>query len=281
MKRLDHYENIKKRIEQMDLTTVLCLNEMIEWSKLTEESRDEKLERICSAPLCEEDYNIVYTLYFRLKWIDVLSACTPQKGMTVLEVGSGSSPIIPNAMTALDAGSKYITANMNKDLTEGLKHNTSALPITIDIIEDDAINIKKYLDLNTIDTVVFEHSVNDILQGILCEKNGIDTINNDWFEILPEMIKIINREYINQTLEREVKDIFLKLVNNCLSVLKPNGYLIMSHYMFQYDLDLGYNADLWENMLPVIRPWMRELTSGKEVFLDGFDPQWWLFYQKY
>jgi hypothetical protein len=43
---------------------------------------------------------------------------------------------------------------------------------------------------------------------------------------------------------------------------------------------LGYNPELWENMLPVIRPWFAELSGGREVFFNGFDPQWWLFYQK-
>ena len=280
MKYLDNFKNIKKRIEQTDINAVLFPDELIGWHKLTEESKDIKLQRICSMPLDSEDFTIMYSLYFRLKWLDALRVCTHQKGMTVLEVGSGSSANIPNAMTVDDTSSRYITANMNKKLTEELKRNTSSLPIAIDVIEDDANNIKQYLAANTVDVIVFEHSVNDILQAILCESNGLDTTNNDWFAILPEMIKMISTAYVNQSLEQIVKIPFLSLINNCLSVLKPDGYLIMSHYMFQYDLNLGYNAELWENILPVIRPWLNELSNGKEVFFDGFDPQWWLFYQK-
>jgi predicted SAM-dependent methyltransferase len=200
--------------------------------------------------------------------------------MTVLEVGSGASTNIPCAMTVNDHTSKYITANMNKKLTQGLRNNTSNLPVKIKIIEDNADNIKNYLNADSVDAIVFEHSVNDVLQAILCENKGIDTTNNDWFEILPEMIKMISEDYVNRTLEHKTKTAFLSLINNCLSVLKPSGYLAMSHYMFQYDLDLGYNAELWENILPVIRPWLKELPIGKEVFVDEFDPQWWLFYQK-
>lgn len=280
MKQLDCFENVKRRIEQTDIKTVLFPTEINEWLNFTEEIKDRKLQRICSLPLCDEDFTVLYSLYFRLKWLDVLKTCTPLKGTTILEVGSGSSANIPNAMTVNDPTSTYITANMNKKLTEGLKRNTSSLPITINIIEDDANNIRNYFDTNTLDAIVFEHSVNDILQAILCEKNGIDTTNSDWFDILPEMIKMIGIEYVNQSLEQKVKDSFLSLIDNCLSVLKSNGYLVMSHYMFQYDLDLGYNDELWENMLLVVRPWLKELTIGKEVFFDGFDSQWWLFYQK-
>jgi hypothetical protein len=280
MKQLDNFELVKKRIEAIDLKSILFPNEIIEWSELTEEAIDKRIQRICSVPLCGEDFTVVYALYSRLKWLDVFNACTQKKGATVLEVGSGSSTIIPNAMTMYDIDSTYITANMNEKLTEALRNSISALPIEFDIIEDDANNIKKYLAPGSIDLVVFEHSANDVLQAILCEQKGIDTTHNDWFELLPKMIEIINKEYVEQTLEQNIKFTFLNLINNCLSVIKPGGYLAIAHYMFQYDLNLGYNPELWQNMVPIIRPWLNELSSGKEVSIDGFDPQWWMFYQK-
>ena len=280
MKHLDCYENVKNRIGQSDLSRILFPHELKEWLLLTDEAKDTSLQRICTLPLCDEDFTVAYTLYMRLKWLDALKACVPQKGSVVLEVGSGASDNIPNAMTIHDASSKYVTANMNRKLTQGLKQNTADLPLSIKIIEDDANNITKYLAANSVDLVVFEHSVNDVLQAILGEKNGIDTTNSDWFDVLPEMIKIICDEYANQNLAQSVKEPFLSLLSNCMSVLKPGGHLVMSHYMFQYDLDLGYNAELWQNMLPVVRPWLADLSVGKEVLYDGFDPQWWLFYKK-
>jgi len=122
--------------------------------------------------------------------------------------------------------------------------------------------------------------VNDILQAILYENKSFDTTNSDWFEFLPEMIRMINEEYVNQTLEAQVKVQFLSLLENCLSVLKPNGYLVMSHYVFQFDLNLDYNVELTENMIPMVRPWLKELSVGNELFFDELDPQWWLIYQK-
>ena len=122
--------------------------------------------------------------------------------------------------------------------------------------------------------------MNDILQAILYENKSFDTTNSDWFEFLPEMIRMINEEYVNQTLEAQVKVQFLSLLENCLSVLKPNGYLVMSHYVFQFDLNLDYNVELTENMIPMVRPWLKELSVGNELFFDELDPQWWLIYQK-
>lgn len=280
MKNLECFEDIKQKMNQTDVKSILFTNELPLWEALTEEEIQKKLYRICTTPLCDCDFTIVYTLYARMKWVEVLKNISSNKGIKVLEIGSGSSTIIPEAMAAFDMESTYITANMNKKLTEGLREKTSSLPVQIEVIEDDAIHIKNYLASDSVDAIVFEHSVNDILQAILCENNGIDTTNKDWFEILPEMIKMISGEYVNQTLEQKVKSHFLSLVNNCLSVLKPGGYLAMSHYMFQYDLDLGYHAELWENMLPYVRPWFEGIGNIREVSIEGFDPQWWLFFQK-
>lgn len=280
MKHLDNFEDVKKRIEEIELKSILFPDEISNFSELSKETIYKRLHRICSVPLSEEDFTVVYTLYSRLKWCEVFKAYALSDRLTVLEVGSGSSTIIPKALWAYDEKSKYITANMNKKLTEELKHNISKTPIKFNIIEDDANNIKNYINSSNIDLVVFEHSVNDVLQAILCEQSGIDTVHKDWFEILPKMIELINKEYVNETLEMKVKYLFLNLVNNCLSVLKPGGYIVMSHYMFQYDLDLGYNKELWQNMISVVRPWINEILSGKEIFIDGFDPQWWLFYKK-
>jgi len=280
MKHLDNYKNVMELIRQNDLNSILFPWELKEWSNMPDEIKEQKIQRICSIPLCNEDFTVVYSVYFRIKWLDAFNKCLSCKEVTVLEVGSGSSVNIPNALTFFSKASRYITANMNKKLTEGLRQNTASLPIIIDIIEDDANNILNHLAPDSVDAIAFEHSVNDVLQAILCEKKGIDTTHSDWFDILPEMIKIIGNEYVNNTLEQSVKNEFLSLVRNCLSVLKPGGYIIMSHYMFQYDLDLGYNQELWQNMLHVIRPWLKELDIGKEASVDGFDSQWWLFYQK-
>ncbi|MDR2569155.1 MAG: hypothetical protein LBD23_02505 [Oscillospiraceae bacterium] len=284
MRYLDTYDNVSGMFEQADIDKVLFPYELKEWTALSNKIKTQKIRRLCSVPLCNEDFTVVYSLYMRLKWIAAFKACintdAAGRGAVVLEVGSGSSVNIPNALTVFDSSYKYITANMNKKLTEGLRKNTASLPIKIEIIEDDANNIKKYLSPGSVDAIVFEHSVNDILQAILCERNGIDTTNSDWFEILPEMIKLISDKYVEQKLEMYVKNIFLSLLKNCISVLKPGGHLIMSHYMYQYDLDLGYNQELWENIIPLVRPWLNELQSGCEVFIDSFDPQWWSFYQK-
>jgi len=50
--------------------------------------------------------------------------------------------------------------------------------------------------------------------------------------------------------------------------------------MYQYDLDRGINRDFWENLLLIVRKWINGAGIGKEVFIDGFEPQWWMFIKK-
>jgi hypothetical protein len=54
----------------------------------------------------------------------------------------------------------------------------------------------------------------------------------------------------------------------------------MSHYMFQLDLDWGYPQNLWEDMIPITREWIKGFTGCQEVSFEGFDPHWWMFFRK-
>ena len=156
--------------------------------------------------------------------------------------------------------SQYITANLNKELTNIFKAKTKNLPITVEVIEDDAQNIEEVSGTDAFDMVVFEHSANDVIETILAEKNGI--------------------EYQNGTLEQTVKPEFLYLISSCLKVLKPNGRIAINHYQFQYNLDIGLNPDWNENLLPVVRTWINEAKLGKEVIVQDFEQQWWMFLKK-
>ena len=170
---------------------------------------------------------------------------------------------------------EYLTANLNKELTQIFKWKTENDPISISVVEDDAANIKKYMGDSHFDVIAFEHSLNDVIETILAEKNGIDTVNKGWMEILPEITEVVNREWYKGTFEENVKTELIGLINACLEVLKPNGWLIFAHYQFQYNLDIGLSAELNSGLIPMVRQWLDGI--GKEVFFKGFDDNWWMF----
>ena len=224
---------------------------------------------------------IIYTWYFRWKWIEALKSIHKENAITVCEVGSGGSDIIPQAIDKAfnSSESRYITSNLNKELTAIFKSKTQNLSLNIQVIEDDAVNMNEVIPDNSVDAVVFEHSVNDVIETILAEKYGIDTVNSDWMKILEPITEIENREYSAKTLEVNAKAEFLNLIHSCIKVLKPGGYIVCAHYQFQDNLDLGLNPELNENYPNIAKEWINSANIGKEVFIDGFNPRWWMFLQ--
>jgi len=218
--------------------------------------------------------------YVSRSWRRLLDLRGAGGPVTMLEIGAGSSVILPKTLAAYNQNSRYITVNENQALTRAFRQKTRRLPIVIDIIEGDAVHAETRLPPESVDILAFEHSMNDILQAILMARDGVDTAQASWFRLLPDMITRMNAAYRGGEFEAALKAPFMALLQSCTAALKPGGLLALSHYMFQYDLNLGYDPWLWENMLPLVRPWLGELPGGREITLEGYDAQWWFFWEK-
>ena len=218
--------------------------------------------------------------YVSQSWRRIMDLRGAGAALTLLEIGAGSSVILPKTLAAYDKNARYVTINENTALTRAFRRKTRHLPILIDVVEGDAAKAETLLPPESVDILAFEHSMNDILQAILMARDGVDTAQGHWFKLLPEMISRINAVYRGGQFEAALKAPFMALLRSCAATLKPGGLLAISHYMFQYDLNLGYDPWLWENMLPLVRPWLRELPGGREITLEGYDAQWWFFWEK-
>lgn len=245
---------------------------------IPELERLRQLKALLHKPIAQ--FSAVNDVFFRARWAEVLNLVHAQEQLTLLEIASGDADMIPQMLARSRPKSRYISANMNKILTARLREKTRDLPVEIRVIEEDAISIDRSLPRECVDLIAFQHAVNDVLQAILCDREGIDTISADWMETLPRMIRILQREISENSLEEHVKPGWLALLDHLSPVLKIDGLMVMNHYMFQLDLDWGYPPGLWENIIPITRKWLKDLTGFKELFFEGFDPQWWLFIQK-
>jgi len=253
-------------------------NEFQEYQSIPDPEKFRQLKAILENPIAS--FTVVNDVVFRARWAEVLNASHPGKELTLLEIASGDADMIPQMMARLRPHSRYFSANMNRILTERLRENTRDLPVEVAVIEEDAAGIDRHLPPGSVDIVAFQHAVNDVIQAILCDREGVDTIYADWMETLPKMIAILQRETAQNTLEQHVKPAFLNLLGKLVKLLKKDGVMVMSHYMFQLDLDWGYPPGLWEDLIPITREWIQELPGCKEVFFEGFHPHWWMFYQK-
>lgn len=274
---LDGYD---KWSDCLDEQAMKYLNEREyqEYQAIPRPERLNQLKAILEKPIAR--FTPVNEVFFRVRWAEVLRAAKVEKEITLLEIASGDADMIPQMMARLYPHSRYITANMNRILTARLQAKTQAIPVEVVVIEEDAAAINRHLSAESVDVVAFQHAVNDVLQAILCDQEGVDTTYTDWMETLPRMIQILQRETGQNTLERHVRPAFLSLLEKLLKVLKKDGLIVMNHYMFQLDLDWGYPPALWEDLIPIVREWIPALPGCKEVLFKGFDPHWWMFIQK-
>jgi len=278
MKTLDNFPKWLSKLEDTTTLDVFLPHEKTEFLAIPAAEKWELLKDIMEKPI-DFERSMVWPWYNWNKWVEALKTVKSGDSISLLELAAGSSIGVPRAMSAAFPHQEtyYATINANKDLTKMFRESTNGLPIIIDVIEDNAGDLEDQVQGKTFDVVAFEHSINDIIFDMLGRKNGLDTVNVNWFAIHEEMIRFTNDEFRGGTLENSVKDEIMGILASCKKVMKPDGVIAISHFMYQYDLDRGIDPVFWEELLPIFRKWVTETGSMREVFYDGFDPQWWMF----
>ena len=276
MKPLDKF--IPEMLSDENAKRILSEKQYMDFSIMSVEERDANLRELLTHPIGK--FTAINELYFRSKWAELFERFYKNKPFTLLEIASGDADMIPQTMSITNPTSNYFTANMNVKLNESLLKKTSMLNIKLRLIDDDAANIKQYIPEKSVHMIAFQHGANDVMQAILCGQNEIDTTYSDWMKTLPKMIELLQAEVNNGTFEEHVKCSFLTLISDLLDLLTEDGVIAINHYMFRLDLDWGYPPELFENIVPIVRGWCSELESAKEVSVDGYDSQWWIFLKK-
>ena len=279
---LDHLERIIAKMKEPNATDVLTANEKEKWALLSDDAKIEALENIVSSPVgCHKPPWAVVSWFFKTRWLEALQAVNLTAPASMLELASGATDMLPKILAKFyhHPETSYTTANLNKELTAQFKNSTKDLPIKIDVIEDAAQTIENHFGDRKVDVVVFEHAFNDIVEDMIAVKNGIDTIDINWMDILPQLIKATNDAYLNGTYETIIKEEFLQMLKSLIKILKPGSFIISHQFQYQLDLDLGIIPEIWSDLISTVREWIKEENIGKEVFIDGFEPNWWMFIQ--
>lgn len=274
---LDSYEKWSPRLDGC-AERFLSQTEFAQYESMPAPFRQECLRNLLESPI--SSFTPVNEAYFRARWAETLAMLHPQNDLTLLEVATGDADMIPQALSRSHPGSLYVTANMNRALNESLLKKTKELSVRLELVEDDAAGIGKHCGRERFDVIAFQHGVNDVAQAILCGREGVDTVFSDWMETLPAMIRMLQREVRDDTLEEHVKGPFLALMRSLLEVLRKGGHVAINHYMFQLDLDWGYPPELFAGWMPIVRQWFKELEGVEEVFFEGYEPNWWIFLRK-
>ena len=275
---LDNLERIIAKMREKNATDVLNGHEKEVFMQISDDEKIKTLKNLITAPV---DFTVwpMYDWFFRTRWLEAIQAVNLTAPASMLELASGSTDMLPKILAKFyyHQKTRYTTANLNKQLTAEFREKTKDLPIKVDVLEDAAQKIARYFGDSKVDVIVFEHSFNDIVETMIAEKHEIDTINSNWWNILPQIVKLTNEAYINGTYEVIIKDEFMQMLKSLLNILKPGSYIISHQFQYQGDLDLGIMPEIWTELISTVRKWINEENIGTEVFFDEFEPKYWLF----
>ncbi len=253
-------------------------------AQFSTEEIESRLEGFTRAPMIRKDsYDMqLSSVYHILSWEEAFRNLVVRKDSTLIEIAPGAGTHIVTVFDLISGGKgKYVAFNLNKKLTSDLKSQTEDLNLDIRIIEDDAKNAPAYIPNETIDIVAGNHAINDILETIIANKEGLDTVEQDWFEIAPGLMREYEKAYLNGTLRNLVFDDFIDIMRAIYFTLKPGGYLVLNYYVYPVEIDWGGSVPVRSAFVNLARQWIGEADIGFETLsLDGFDPKWWGFFRK-
>ncbi len=226
--------------------------------------------------------NCWFDIYWTASWVNALLGVGVAPGSTVLEIGAGlSSNFVRAASSLLGGRGQFVAVNLNKRLTESFKSRNRLLPIRMRFVEANALHVRDDISAGTCAFAAFNHEINDIVQTIVFENDGRTTDGGDWFAMVPEMVRLIQRAHETGEMVRTVRPQFLRIIEACTEVLAPGGVLGFNNSVTPLLLRHGYSEELLGSFIPLARGWIAAGIEGlEEKVLPGFDPKWWMFFAK-
>ncbi len=255
-----------------------------EITQFSTEEIESRLEGFTRAPMIRKDSSDMQLsrVYHILSWEKAFRNLVVRKDSTLVEIAPGAGTHIATAfdMVTGEKG-KYVAFNLNKKLTSDFQSQTKELNLHTCVIEDNARNLPEYVDKESVDIVTGNHAINDILETIIADNKGIDTIEGDYFEVAPRLIREYEKAYLNGTLKSLVFEDFIKIIRAIYFVLKPGGHLVLNYYVYPVEIDWGGSLPVRSAFVGLARQWISEADLGFETFpLEGFDPKWWGSFRK-
>lgn len=224
----------------------------------------------------------LYQLYFIAAWAELFQDLYKGQELCVLEVATGDASYVVCALEhAFPSRGKYVTFNLNKKLGASFTAKNKDKKVKIRVVEDDGMHVLDYFSENTFDCIAFHHAVNDIVQTIIADMEGIDTVHCDWWEKEPEMLRAVMKHHRQGTFTQNVYGGFIRLMEVCARALKPGGHMIFDNRTFAVAEEIGYSTEFHDAYIDLARNFIGE--SGlpfTEIQRDGYDAKWWMILKK-
>ena len=129
--------------------------------------------------------------------------------------------------------------------------------------------------------MAFHHAINDIIQTIIANREGIDTENQDWWSIEPQMLQAVMEYHRKGTLKDAAYQAFIQIIDTSCKQLKSGGYMIFDNITYAGYDEMGYSSEFHNDYIQLARSWISEANLGlEEIEVDSYDKQWWMIWRK-
>jgi len=225
----------------------------------------------------------LYRIYYIAAWYKLYGSLNLPVELSIYEIATGDTVYVPQALDIYSGNrGKYVTLNLNKELSASFRSKTENMGADVRIIEDNGINVLNYYAENTFDVVAFQHAVNDIVQTIVADIEGIDTVRSNWWATEPQMLRAVFRNYQAGKLKDVACQKFIDIIKVCCKSLKDGGYLIFNNCTFNADYAAGdYSMEFHSLYIDIAREWIAEANLGlEELEIQGYQSKWWMILKK-
>ena len=221
-------------------------------------------------------------VYFILKWMSLFRVLEIGDDARLVELAPGENPRVLIAFDTVVSGKgSYIAVNLNRKLTSILKGRARSIETAAQFVEDDSRNLTDHVEKNTVDVVALNHAIDNILECLVAEEEGIDTVNAEYMEIFPKLIMRFEAACRSGKLKAIAHEGFMKIVADAFTVLKPNRYLIFYQFVLQEALDAGADMNMRSSLINIARDWILEKYAQSAMLeIDNYDPKRWLILKK-
>lgn len=245
---------------------------------------EKMLDRIIKVPVTyiEKYDRKLYQFYYCAAWFNIYEKLSMPKNLCVLEIATGEANYVIKALDVYSGSmGKYVTFNLNRELTKNFIDKTRDMAVEVQVVEDNGNNALNYYEENSFDVIAFHHAVNDIVQTIIADIEGIDTINQNWWETETQMLQAVMKYYNQGKLKAAAYDGFIEIIRVCSRVLKKKGYMVFDNRSFCGYEERGYSTEFHNSYINLAREWIKEADLGLEqVHIDGYDENWWMILKK-
>ncbi len=213
------------------------------------------------------------------QWVKVLGCLDLPDRVEVMELcAGGSEPVVIALDVLFGDRAHYRTINLNRRLAAELRQKTARLDLRMEVIEDNAVDLRRHFRAASFDLIAFHHAVNDILETAVAAAHGFDTRDIDWWSDERMMIEWLDQQDRADSLRSVGLPELTSIIGAAASVTRPGGYLVFDHWTFEHYLQTDwFPSELFTRLIPIAREVAMGVEAGlEEVTPEGLDPQWWM-----